>query len=233
MQLSPSAGRDFFRLLIADSDRDMLQVLKSATEMAGYEVKTVSSGQEVLEQVTKFMPHLILLEVSLNGTDGIEVCHELRQQPGLNRVLVAFYTSRNEDYTQIAAFEAGADDYLLKPVKSSVLLARIGALLKRHRGTERQGKIVSGSLVLDRERYLVFRDQQEIMLARKEFELLALLLATPRKVYTRQEIYREIWGGEFGEKNRTIDVHIRKLREKVGDQYIKTIKGIGYAFDAA
>lgn len=233
MQLSSSAGRDFYRLLIADSDRDMLQALKSATEMAGYEVKTASTGQEVLEQVKKFMPHLVLLEVSLNGIDGIEVCHELRQQSGLNRILVAFYTSRNEDYTQIAAFEAGADDYLVKPVKSSVLLARISALLKRHRGTERQGKIISGSLVLDRERYLVFRDQQEIMLARKEFELLALLLATPRKVYTRQEIYREIWGGEFGEKNRTIDVHIRKLREKVGEQYIKTIKGIGYAFDAA
>jgi two-component system alkaline phosphatase synthesis response regulator PhoP len=233
MQLSSSAGRDFYRLLIADSDREMLQALKSATEMAGYEVKVASSGQEVLDLVKKFMPHLVLLEVSLTGIDGIEVCHEIRQQSGLNRVLVAFYTSRNEDYTQIAAFEAGADDYLVKPVKSSVLLARITALLKRYRGTERQGKIISGSLVLDRERYLVFRDQQEIMLARKEFELLALLLATPRKVYTRQEIYREIWGGEFGEKNRTIDVHIRKLREKVGEQYIKTIKGIGYAFDAA
>ncbi|MCU0432332.1 MAG: response regulator transcription factor [Bacteroidia bacterium] len=233
MQLSTPAGRDFYRLIIADSDRDSLQALKSATEMAGYEVKVAASGQEVLDLAKKFVPHLVLLEVSLNGIDGIEVCHELRQQNNLNRLLIAFYTSRTEDYTQIAAFEAGADDYLVKPVKPSVLLARLNALLKRYRGVERQGKLVSGSLVLDRERYLVFRDQQEIMLARKEFELLALLLATPRKVYTRQEIYREIWGGEFGEKNRTIDVHIRKLREKVGEQFIKTIKGIGYAFDAA
>ncbi|MFN8712755.1 MAG: response regulator transcription factor [Bacteroidota bacterium] len=233
MQQSLPAGRDPFRLLIADSDRDMLQALKTATEMAGYEVRCVSGGHEAIDMAKKFLPHLVLLDVSLNGIDGIEVCHEIRQQSNLNRVLIAFYTSRSEDYTQIAAFEAGADDYLVKPVKASLLLARINALLKRHRGVERQGKIVSGSLVLDRERYLVFRDRQEIMLARKEFELLALLLATPRKVYTRQEIYREIWGGEFGEKNRTIDVHIRKLREKVGDQFIKTIKGIGYAFDAA
>lgn len=233
MQHHLPAGREPYRLLIADSDREMLQVLKGITEMAGYEVRCVSSGQEAIDLAKKFLPHLTLLEVSLNGIDGIEVCHEIRQQNSLNRVLIAFYTSRREDYTQIAAFEAGADDYLIKPVKSSLLLARINALLKRHRGIERQGKIVSGSLILDRERYLVFRGQEEILLARKEFELLALLLATPRKVYTRQEIYREIWGGEFGEKNRTIDVHIRKLREKVGEQFIKTIKGIGYAFEAA
>lgn len=165
--------------------------------------------------------------------DGVETCQELRQLPTLQKSLIAFYTARNEDYSQIAGFSAGADDYMIKPVKPNVLLLRIKALLKRNKPRQLSTVIQSGNIRIDRERYIVFKGNEEIILPRKEFELLALLLTAPRKVFTRQDIYREIWGAEFGDKNRTIDVHVRKLREKIGDQFIKTIKGVGYSFESA
>lgn len=225
--------QEIYRVLFVDDDEHILLSLKGIFENAGYQVMCAESGREAIDVARKFQPHLVVLDVLMPGLDGIETCHELRQIPTLQRTLISFYTARAEDYSQIAAFGAGADDYVIKPVKPAVLLARMRALLKRHRVNEQPRTLDAGSLRIDRERYLVIRDHQEIILARKEFELLALLLASPRKVFTRQEIYREIWGGDFGEKNRTIDVHIRKLREKVGEQFIKTIKGIGYSFEAA
>jgi len=225
--------KDNYRVLLIDDDEHILLSLKGIFEAEGFNVVCSDKGKEALDLAKKFQPHLIILDVIMPGTDGIEICHELRQVPTLQKTLIAFYTARSEDYSQIAGFSAGADDYIVKPVKPSVLVMRIKALLKRNKMKELSQNIQSGNIRIDRERYVVFKGQKEIVLPRKEFELLALMLAAPRKVFTRQEIYREIWGAEFGEKNRTIDVHVRKLREKIGDEFIKTVKGIGYCFEIA
>ncbi len=225
--------RDNYRLLLVDDDEHILLSLKGIFESEGFNVVCSDNGKEAIEIAKKFQPHLVILDVIMPSMDGIEICHELRQIPTLQKSLIAFYTARNEDYSQIAGFSAGADDYIIKPVKSGVLVMRIKALLKRNKLKELSPNIQSGNIRIDRERYVVFKGPKEIVLPRKEFELLALMLATPRKVFTRQEIYREIWGAEFGEKNRTIDVHVRKLREKIGDEFIKTVKGIGYCFETA
>lgn len=218
---------------MVDDDEHILLSLKSIFEAAGFNVVCCGNGREAIDVAKKFQPHVIILDVIMPGMDGIEVCHELRQIPTLQKSLIAFYTARAEDYSQIAAFSAGADDYIIKPVKPGVLVLRIKALSRRNKMKELSSVIQSGKIRIDRERYVVFKDATEIVLPRKEFELLALMLAAPRKVFTRQEIYREIWGEEFSDNNRTIDVHVRKLREKIGDEFIKTVKGIGYCFESA
>lgn len=225
--------KEDIRLLVVDDDEHILLSLKSIFEGAGFNVVCSDSGEEAIEIAKKFQPHIIILDVIMPGMDGIETCHMLRQVPNLQKTLIAFYTARNEDYSQIAAFSAGADDYIIKPVKPGVLIMRIKALTRRNKIKSLSTVVQSGNIRIDRERYVVFKGNKEIILPRKEFELLALMLAAPRKVFTRQEIYREIWGAEFGEKNRTIDVHVRKLREKIGDEFIKTVKGIGYCFETA
>lgn len=207
--------------------------MQRAFESEAFNVVCATSGREGIEIARRFQPHLILLDIIMPGMDGVETCQEMRQLPVLQKSLIAFYTARNEDYSQIAGFSAGADDYIIKPVKTNVLILRIKALLKRNKSRQLSTVIQSGNIRIDRERYMVFKGNEEIILPRKEFELLALLLTAPRKVFTRQDIYREIWGAEFGDKNRTIDVHVRKLREKIGDQFIKTIKGVGYSFETA
>jgi two-component system alkaline phosphatase synthesis response regulator PhoP len=232
MNSSAQETRERYRLLLVDDDEHILFSLKGIFETAGFNVVCTDNGKEAIAIAKNFQPHLVILDVIMPGMDGIEVCHELKQTPNLQKTLIAFYTARAEDYSQIAGFSAGADDYIVKPIKPNVLLMRVKALLKRHRSKEFSRTVQAGSIRIDRERYIVFKGQEEIVLPRKEFELLALMLASPRKVFTRHEIYREIWGGEFGEKNRTIDVHVRKLREKIGDEYIKTVKGIGYSFEA-
>jgi two-component system alkaline phosphatase synthesis response regulator PhoP len=224
-------NHDRYRILLVDDDEHILLLLKGVFEDAGYEVVCASSGREALETARKLQPHLVILDVIMPGVDGIEVCHELRQIPTLQKTLIAFYTARAEDYTQIAGFSAGADDYIVKPIKPGVLLSRVNALFKRFKARELSKNVHAGDIRIDRERYVVLKKGQEIILPRKEFELLALLLTAPRKVFNREEIYREIWGGDFEDKNRTIDVHVRKLREKIGDEYIKTIKGVGYSFE--
>jgi two-component system alkaline phosphatase synthesis response regulator PhoP len=221
------------RILLIDDDEKILSSLQSLFESEGFNVVCATSGREGIEIARRFQPHLIILDVIMPGMDGVETCQELRQLPTLQKSLITFYTARNEDYSQIAGFSAGADDYIIKPVKPNVLLLRIKALLKRNKAWQLSTVIQSGNIRIDRERYIVFKGNEEIVLPRKEFELLALLLTAPRKVFTRQDIYREIWGAEFGDKNRTIDVHVRKLREKIGDQFIKTIKGVGYSFESA
>lgn len=225
--------KDAYRLMLVDDDEPIVLSLKGIFEAEGFNVLCANSGREAIELAKKFQPHLVILDVIMPGMDGIETCHELRLVPTLQKSLIAFYTARSEDYSQIAAFSAGADDYIIKPVKPGVLVMRIKALLKRNKLKELSPTLQQGNIRIDRERYIVFKGSKEIVLPRKEFELLALMLATPRKVFTRQEIYREIWGAEFGEKNRTIDVHVRKLREKIGDEFIKTVKGIGYCFESA
>lgn len=225
--------KEEYRILLVDDDEKMLSSLQSLFESEGFNVVCAISGREGIEIARRFQPHLILLDVIMPGMDGVETCQELRQLPTLQKSLIAFYTARNEDYSQIAGFSAGADDYIIKPVKPNVLVLRIKALLKRNKARQLSTVIQSGNIRIDRERYIVFKGNEEIVLPRKEFELLALLLTAPRKVFTRQDIYREIWGAEFGDKNRTIDVHVRKLREKIGDQFIKTIKGVGYSFETA
>lgn len=225
--------KEEYRILLVDDDEKILSSLQSLFESEGFNVVCATSGREGIEIARRFQPHLILLDVIMPGMDGVETCQELRQLPTLQKSLIAFYTARNEDYSQIAGFSAGADDYIIKPVKPNVLVLRIKALLKRNKARQLSTVIQSGNIRIDRERYIVFKGNEEIILPRKEFELLALLLTAPRKVFTRQDIYREIWGAEFGDKNRTIDVHVRKLREKIGDQFIKTIKGVGYSFETA
>jgi two-component system, OmpR family, alkaline phosphatase synthesis response regulator PhoP len=225
--------KEQYRLLLVDDDEHILLSLKSIFETAGFNVMCSDNGREAIEIAKKFQPHLVILDLVMPGMDGIETCHDLKAIPTLQKTLIAFYTARSEDYSQVAAFSAGADDYIVKPMRGNVLTMRVKALLKRHRTKELSKIVQAGAIRIDRERYVVFRGQEEIILPRKEFELLALMLTSPRKVFTRHEIYREIWGGEFGEKNRTIDVHVRKLREKIGEQYIKTVKGIGYSFEVA
>ncbi len=228
---SVNGSKETYRVMLIDPDEHILLSLKGILENAGYHVLCTDNGKDAIEMAKKFLPHLVVLDVVVPGTDGIEICHDLKSIPVLQKTLIAFYTNRGEDYSQIAAFSAGADDYIIKPVRANVLVMRVKAILKRHRSKELLRSVQAGAIRIDRERYIVFRNTEEIILPRKEFELLALLLGSPRKVFTRQEIYREIWSGEFGGKNRTIDVHVRKLREKIGEQYIKTVKGIGYSFE--
>jgi two-component system alkaline phosphatase synthesis response regulator PhoP len=221
-----------FKILLIDSDAEILAVTKKILEQDSFNVFTASQSKNAIEIALHEKPELILLEMLMPELDGIDICIELRQKPELIHTLIVFYSNRDEDYSQIAAFNAGADDYIIKPLKQRVLLSRIKALLKRH--PVNQEKIIKNDtigLTIDRERYLVYLDGKELIFPRKEFELLALLSATPGKVYTRKEISQLIWGQEFIAKNRTIDVHILKIREKLGGKYVKTIKGIGYCLE--
>ena len=221
-----------FKILVIATDEEFLLEATAALKAEGFAVVTSTNSREALQLATDELPQLVLLDLLMPELDGIDICLEIRQKPALISTLIVFYTERNEDYSQIAAFNAGADDYIIKPTKMRVLISRLKALLKRHpTNLEKVIKNESIGLIIDRDRYLIFKDGKEIILPRKEFELLALLSASPRKVFTREEISQLIWGYEFVAKNRTIDVHILKIREKLGDKYIKTIKGIGYSLE--
>jgi two-component system alkaline phosphatase synthesis response regulator PhoP len=221
-----------FKILIIDSDPQLLLQIKTVLGSEGFDVFVSSNSREAIELAKKELPQLILLDIMMPDIDGIDICLELKATEELKRSLIVFQTSRAEDYSQIAAFNAGADDYIIKPVKPRVLLGRLKALLKRHSVALKPASPTDvAGLIIDRERYLILKDGQQIVLPRKEFELLALLSTSPRRVFTRNEISQLIWGYEIFSRNRTIDVHIRKLREKLGDRYIKTIKGIGYSLE--
>lgn len=221
-----------YKILLIDNDPEILEVLSTALRAEGFVVFTSSVSQEAIQLAKEELPELVIVEVLMPVLDGIDICIELRNVESLANTLIVFHTERNEDYSQIAAFNSGADDYIIKPIKPRVLISRLKAILKRHidYSDVAEKKEVMG-LTIDRERYLILRDGDEIILPRKEFELLALLSTSPRKVFTRKEISEMIWGYEIFSNNRTIDVHIRKLREKLGDKYIKTIKGIGYSLE--
>ena len=193
-----------------------------------------NNGSEALRIARAILPHLILIDVMMPGMDGIETCGKLRSIPEFKQVMIAFLTARGEDYSQLAGFEAGADDYITKPIKPKVLISRIKALLKRVQPVEVSQSAISvlklGDISIDQERYLVIRGGHEMHLPRKEFELLSLLASRPGRVFSREEIYRSVWGEIVIVGDRTIDVHIRKLREKIGEEHIRTIKGVGYTF---
>jgi two-component system alkaline phosphatase synthesis response regulator PhoP len=222
-----------YRLLLVDDEPDVLEFLSYNLKKEGYEILTANNGKDAIKIALSENPHLILLDVMMPEMDGIETCEEIRKIPELKDILIAFLTARGEDYSQVAGFEAGGDDYITKPVKPKVLVSRIKALLKRMSRTEKMAEVkaVPGeSLQIDRERYLVIIRGKEKSLPKKEFELLAVLFGKPGKVFTREEIFRLVWGDNIIVGDRTIDVHIRKLREKIGEDYIETVKGVGYKF---
>ena len=225
-----------FKILLVDDEPDILEFLSYNVNKEGFEVFTAENGKEAIEKAKKITPHLILLDVMMPEMDGIETCEALRQDKNLKNTIIAFLTARGEDYSQIAGFDAGGDDYITKPVKPKVLISRIKALLKRFKSTsgeERSGEeliIKQSNLVIDKERYIVIKEGEELILPKKEFELLVLLISKPDRVFTRDEIFSSVWGDNIIVGDRTIDVHIRKLREKIGDKHIKTIKGVGYKF---
>lgn len=222
-----------YKILLVDDEPDILEFLKYNLKKEGYAVYTASNGKEALTLAKENSPDVIILDVMMPDMDGIDTCREIREMSGLKEVMIAFLTARNEDYSQIAGFEVGADDYINKPIKPRVLISRIKALLRRRSGTEpvAMDKEDMGGIKIDRERYLVIQNGKEINLPKKEFELISLLASKPGKVFTRESILDKVWGGEVVVGDRTIDVHIRKLREKLGDNFIKTIKGIGYKFE--
>jgi two-component system alkaline phosphatase synthesis response regulator PhoP len=219
------------KILIVDDELDILEFLSYNLKKEGYQVFTASGGDEAISIAKKELPHLVLLDVMMPGLDGIEVCRELRAAPGMDDVIIAFLTARSEDYSHIAGFDAGADDYINKPIKPRVLISRIKALLRRYPAGKEDEAIDLGGLKIDRESYLVIKEGKEINLPRKEFELISLLASKPGKVFAREEILNRVWGDEVIVGDRTIDVHIRKLREKIGEDFIKTVKGVGYKFE--
>lgn len=219
------------RILLVDDEPDILEIVGYNLTSEGYAITTAENGLQAIEKAKKVKPHLIILDVMMPEMDGIEACEKLREIPELSETLITFFTARGEDYSQLAGFEAGADDYITKPVKPKVLLSKVKALLRRFKEpNEEESKLKLGNLVINREEYKVLLGKQEIILPRKEFELLALLASKPGKVFKREDILDRVWGNEVVVGGRTIDVHIRKLREKLGDSKFKTVKGVGYKF---
>lgn len=221
------------KILLVDDEQDILEFMEYNLRKEGYSVDTANSGEAALEMVKKDTPDLILLDVMMPGTDGIETCREMREIPSLNDTIIAFLTARSEDYSQIAGFDSGADDYITKPIKPRVLLSRIKALLKRSTSTttDKKGSAHVNGLIIDPQSYSITKDGKNVSLPKKEFELLSLLISRPGKVFTREEILDQVWGNEVVVGDRTIDVHIRRLREKIGKKRIKTLKGVGYKFE--
>lgn len=219
-------------ILLVDDEQDILEFVSYALKKEGFTVFTALNGKDALTLAKKEKPDLIILDIMMPEMDGIETCREIRDIPALKNVIIAFLTARNEDYSQIAGFEVGADDYITKPVRPRVLISRIKALLRRKNFPKAQQENVSvEGIVIDREKYTVTKDGKRIDLRKKEFELLALLVEKPGKVFTREAILNTVWGNEIIVGDRTIDVHVNKLREKVGEKFIRTIKGVGYKFE--
>lgn len=219
------------KVLIADDDIEFLNILSHHLKEATYTVFKASNGIDALNIAKKENPQLIILDINMPGMDGVEVCRHIKEFPELNNTIILFLTNCNEDYTQIAAFEAGADDYITKPLKPELHLSRIRAILKRIVQVHREPVTIIGDITIDREKFLIFLKNKRIELPRKEFELLEFLTSRPGKVFSRDEILNSLWNKDFTVIHRTIDVHISKLREKIGEKYIKTIKGIGYKFE--
>jgi two-component system alkaline phosphatase synthesis response regulator PhoP len=219
------------KILLVDDEPDVIEIIRYNLEQEGYNVKTASNGKEALQKAQKKIPHLIIMDVMMPEMDGIQACEELRSDPIFNDTIIMFLTARGEDYSYVAAFDAGADDYVTKPIKPKIIVSKVKALLRRlKKEEENQDKIQLGKLIIDKEQYEVTHKGKTFSLPRKEFELLYLLASKPDKVVKREKIMEVVWGSEVVVGDRTIDVHIRKLREKVGDKYFKTVKGVGYKF---
>lgn len=221
-----------YKILIVDDEDDILEFVSYNLRKEGYKVFTASNGRDAMQIAKKETPHLIILDVMMPEMDGIETCVELKKIAALQNTIISFFTARSEDYSLIAGYDAGADDYIAKPIKPRVLTSKIAALLRRVPVAKEIESVISvANLVIDSGRYTVLIDEREITLPRKEFELLSLLASKPNRVFTRDEIFTKIWTGGVIVGDRTIDVHIRKIREKLGIENIKTLKGVGYKFE--
>ncbi|WP_027076925.1 response regulator transcription factor [Maribacter antarcticus] len=220
------------KILLVDDEPDILEIVSYNLTAEGYEVFTAKNGLEAVSKAKKKQPHLVILDVMMPEMDGIEACELLRKTSGLENTVITFLTARGEDYSQMAGFDAGADDYITKPIKPKVLVSKVNALLRRHLKDENPEEDITkvGDIIINREEYKIVKKGREIILPRKEFELLSLLASKPSKVFKREVILDKVWGNEVVVGGRTIDVHIRKLREKIGEEHFKTVKGVGYKF---
>ena len=219
------------KILVVDDDPDIVEILKYNLKNSGYSVKSAGNGVEAIKKAKKFIPDIILMDVMMPEMSGIEACEEIKNIDQLSQAIIIFLSARSEDYTQISAYDAGADDYISKPVKPKILLKKISNIAKKINSEKNAPNIIDlGSIKINKEEYVVIKDKKEILLPRKEFELLFLLATKPEKVFTRDEIMNKVWGTQVVVGDRTIDVHVRKLREKIGEKHIKTLKGVGYKF---
>ena len=219
------------KVLVVDDDPDIVEILKYNLKNSGYSVKSAGNGVEAIKKAKKFIPDIILMDVMMPEMSGIEACEEIKNIDQLSQAIIIFLSARSEDYTQISAYDAGADDYISKPVKPKILLKKISNIAKKINSEKNAPKTIDlGSIKINKEEYVVIKDKKEILLPRKEFELLFLLATKPEKVFTREEIMNKVWGTQVVVGDRTIDVHVRKLREKIGEKHIKTLKGVGYKF---
>lgn len=220
------------RILLVDDEEDILEIVGYNLEQEGFEVLTAKNGKQAIKIAKKAQPQLIIMDVMMPEIDGIEACERIRAIPELSQTIITFLTARGEDYSQLAGFEAGADDYITKPIKPKLLISKIKALLRRLPSYERNNEdiLYFNNLIINRVEYTITINDNEILLPKKEFELLSLLASLPNKVFKREEILEKVWGNDVVVGGRTIDVHIRKLREKIGDDYFKTVKGVGYKF---
>lgn len=221
------------KILIVDDEPDILELIEYNLKKEGYQVYSARNGQEAVTEAKRSLPDLIVLDIMMPKMDGIEACRIMRTMPEFKNTFMVFLTARSEEYSEIAGFNVGADDYIAKPIKPRALVSRINAILRRNAPAEdvSDNKLEIGDLVIDREAYLVYKAGEKVVLAKKEFELLYLLASKPGKVYTREVILKNIWEDSVVVTNRTIDVHIRKLREKLGDNIVATVKGVGYKFE--
>ena len=221
------------KILLVDDEQDILEIVGYNLAQEGYQIVTAGNGKEAVTKAKKELPHLIIMDVMMPEMDGMEAVENIRRIPELNNVIITFLTARNEDYSQVAGFDAGADDYIAKPIKPKLLVSKVKALLRRLKEDEAKGDVLKvGNIEINREEYkIVLENADEIVLPRKEFELFYLLASKPGKVFKREEILDKVWGNEVVVGGRTIDVHIRKLREKIGDELFKTIKGVGYKLE--
>lgn len=219
------------KILLVDDEPDVIEIIRYNLDQEGYKIYTASDGEEALKKAKKNIPHLIIMDVMMPNIDGIEACEQLRNDVSFNETIIMFLTARGEDYSHVAALEAGADDYVTKPIKPKIIVSKVKALLRRLKNEEpTQEKIQIGKLIIERDKYEVTHMGKSFSMPRKEFELLYLLASKPDKVIKREKIMEIVWGSEVVVGDRTIDVHIRKLREKIGDKYFKTVKGVGYKF---
>jgi two-component system alkaline phosphatase synthesis response regulator PhoP len=221
------------KILLVDDEPDILEIVGYNLLQEGYQIVTAANGKEAVAKAKSELPQLIIMDVMMPEMDGMEACESIRKIPELSNVIIAFLTARNEDYSQVAGFDAGADDYINKPIKPKLLVSKVKALLRRLKSEEKQNSetLNVGGIEINREEYKIIKDDIEIVLPRKEFELFYLLASKPGKVFKREEILDKVWGNDVIVGGRTIDVHIRKLREKIGDDFFKTIKGVGYKFE--
>jgi two-component system alkaline phosphatase synthesis response regulator PhoP len=222
------------KILLVDDEPDILEIVGYNLKNEGYQIYTAKNGVEALKTAKKEVPHLIILDIMMPEMDGIEACEKIRATEGLENVLITFFTARGEDYSQVAGFNVGADDYITKPIKPKLLVSKIKALLRRVNNVteeeETTEKMSVGNIIIDRDEYVIIKNGEKLSLPRKEFELFSLLASKPGKVFKRDDILDKVWGNEVVVGGRTIDVHIRKLREKIGDSNFKTVKGVGYKF---